>query len=426
MIYSKNKVKKPIKENFNKHLNGITISSESASEEGFEVEPVDNTNKNNDGYENHRSLEDYLGFDPDLGLTRSEELSKGPFEDYFKNPKIMEKFSEYMDITDKDTRKFLITMTEAEQNSALLSLTSKLYDNIVSKVDDIDYRDIPNTKGDITKLPNYDKLRECIDLLRDILKEYKQDTSPIDEISVALSNVIARKDLFNRAFRLDVELPIIMYNNLVLAIIDAVSFMIATSIEFIKVPNQDSFQIVLDKVAYTKTKNNMLYHNLKNINKLCAKGDFDKALNHIIKTKTNGTAHEAGVLGAAVAIGGTKAFGIGVAIGAVLALIPILRSLIFLFYHARMRLSEFFDIQADLLQMNAYNLQNSEDMMEERKEKVVSKQLKIVEWFRKAANRLSFTNKKAEVETTKEINSNNNKLTINDINASGNGVSALF
>lgn len=393
-----------------------TISSESAADDGFEYKTPDATNKDNEGYKNDKTLEDYLGYNPELGLTRSEELSKGDYEDFFRDPKIMEKFTEHMDMTDDKTRKTILYMNEADQNAVLTSLTSKLYDKIVTKVDDIDYGDIPNTKGDITKLPNYEKLRDCISILRDIITEYKQDPTPIDELSKAMSNIMSRKDLFNKAFRMDVELPIIMYNNTVLGIIEGVSYMIATCIEFIKVPNNDSFQIVLDKMAYNKSKSNMIYSSLKKFNKSCDKGEFDKAMNHVMNTKIkNEGAIVAGIAGS-----------IGAAVVLVLAIIPILRELVFLFYHIRMRVSDFFDIQADLLQMNAYNLQQREDIDNEKKEKTVSKQLKIVELFRKIANKISFTTKKAEVNATKEIIDDSKKTKINDLDVETPSVSALF
>lgn len=392
------------------------VSSENPSEEGFET--------NNNGFEFENK--GFAGMDPDeyiaavtgLGMVRSEELTEGPYEDFFKDPRVMEKFTEHMDIADAATRKAIISMNEAEQGAALTSLTSKLYDNIVEKVDDIDYGDIPNTKGDITKLPNYNKLTECIELLRSILIEFKQDTSPIDVISEGLANVTTRKDLFGRAFRYNVELPIIMYNNVVLSIINGVSYMIATSIEFIKTPNQDSFKITLDKVAYAKSKSNMLYNNLKKFNSSCKNGDFDKAMEHVLQNRIKGIGEAA--VGAAIA-------GIASTVVILLSIIPILREMVFFFYYTRMRVSDFFDIQADLLQMNAYSVQNSESKTEEEKTHIVSKQLKIVELFRKIANKISFTGRKAEVDTNKEIAISSRKMKIDELDIKdSSSVSALF
>ena len=423
----------------NRHVDTATVEkfravSESASSEDLGHEKEDLV-PNNTGFEG-MSIEDYLGYNPDLGVARNEELEEDPvYGDFFRNPVVMEAFNEYLDLTDPVTRKAVLVMNEAEQTSILTALTSKLYDNIVAKVDDIDYGEIPSTKGDVTKLSNYAKLRECISLLHDILKEYKQDTTPIDQIALALANIESRKDLFTRAFKLDVELPIITYNNVVLSIINGVSYMIATCIEFIKTPNRDSFEITLDKVAYAKTKSNMLYNNLKKFNKCCADHNFDKSMNHIIDQYV--AKHEAAAIGHLVGAVGSK---IGLSAAAItigskiilvstiiLAIIPLLREMVYLFYFTRMRVSEFFDIQADLLQMNAYNVQNNNTMDAEKKEKIVSSQMKIVNFFRKMANKISINNRKGEVDATREIESSNRKMKIGDIGDElPDSVSVLF
>lgn len=401
--------------------------SESASSEGDLGHTKEELTPNNTGFEG-MNIDDYLKIYPDQGMARSDELKDDPvYGDFFRNPIVMEAFTEHFDLTDNLTRKGILAMNEAEQASVLTALTSKLYDNIVAKIDDIDYGEIPSTKGDVTKLSNYPKLRECIKLLRDILNEYKQDTTPIDEIGLALVNIESHKDIFTKAFRMDVELPIIMYNNMVLSIINGVSYMIATCIEFIKTPNRDGFDIVLDKVAYAKTKSNMLYTNLKRFNKCCKDNKFDKAMNHIIDTYVN--KHEAaiGTVGAAAAIFSNPFVWIPAVIVLIVTIIPILRELVFLFYYTRMRVSEFFDIQADLLQMNAYNVENDNTMDASKKEKVVSGQMKIVNFFRKMANKISINNRKAEVETTKEIEANNKKMKLTDVtNELPDSVSVLF
>lgn len=402
----------------------ISSVSESAAAIDNALNHTEDQLKPNDtGFEG-LTPEKLYGFNPDQGLTRSEDLTKSSYEDFFRDPKIMTAFTEHLDLSDSLTRKAVIHMNEADQSSILTALTSKLYDNIVSKVDDIDYGEIPSTKGDITKLLNYNKLNECIELLKNILKEFKQDSAPIDEIAKAMSNVSVNKDIFIRAYKFDCELPIVMYNNVVLSIISGVSYMIATCIEFMKTPNQDTFQITLDKVAFAKTKNNMLYNNLKRFNKCCASGEFQKGMEHILQ-------HRIKKLGeaAAIGVGGGILAAIGVAgiIAIITHIIPILREMVFFFYYTRMRVSDFFDIQADLLQMNAYNVENNSNKDDAEKERIVSKQLKIVELFRKIANKISFTGRKAEVETSKEIVRSSKKMKLNDISDElPDSVSVLF
>ena len=365
-----------------------------------------------------------------LGMERDEKLVDSSYSDFFRNKDIMAMFSEAFDLKDSKTRKILLSLDEADQKSVLTSLTSRLYNNIVNKMDDIDYGTIPDSKGDITKIYNFDKLTECVSLLSDIAKEFKQDTSAMDTVSLAISNVETRKDLFERAFKFDCEIPQMTYNNIVLSIISSVSLLIATCIEFIKTPNKDTFDIVLDKVSYAKTKNSMLFNTLKKFNKICANNNFDKSMNNIIKEKVNSGYSEGAItLGAGIA----AKIGIGIAIGAIALVViknlfDILREPVYLFYALRVRISDFFDMQADLIQMNVYNLQNNNTMDEEKKEHIIAKQLEHAERFRKYANTFEVKVKKAESNAYKELTQDSKKVKFDDVSNEipDSAVSALF
>lgn len=365
-----------------------------------------------------------------LGMERDEKLVDSSYSDFFRNKDIMAMFSEAFDLKDSKTRRILLALDEADQKSVLTSLTSRLYNNIVNKMDDIDYGTIPDSKGDITKIDNFDKLTECVSLLSDIAKEFKQDTSAMDTVSLAISNVETRKDLFERAFKFDCEIPQITYNNIVLSIISSVSLLIATCIEFIKTPNKDTFDIVLDKVSYAKTKNSMLFNTLKKFNKICANNNFDKSMNSIIKEKVNSGYSEGAItLGAGIA----AKIGIGIAIGAIALVViknlfDILREPVYLFYALRVRISDFFDMQADLIQMNVYNLQNNNTMDEEKKEHIIAKQLEHAERFRKYANTFEVKVKKAESNAYKELTQDSKKVKFDDVSDEipDSAVSALF
>lgn len=324
----------------------------------------------------------------------------------------------HFDITHNETRKILLAINEVDQNVVLTALTSKLYDHIVNKVDDIDYGDIPDTKGDITKLGNYDKLTDCVDIIKSILVEYKQDTRSIDVVSKAIDNVIARKELFEKGFRYNVEFVIVTYSTIVLSIISSVSFLISTCIEFIKLPTNEDFELTLDKVALNKTKQNLLFTNLDKFNNSCAKGEIDNALEFIIKNGAkNFTGAEIGMVAGGLAL-----------VGIILNILPILRELVFFFYYSRTRVSDYFDIQADLLQMNAYNLQNSKVKTAEERKRIVAKQMKIVDLFRNLSNKLAISNKESEVKATKEIINTNKQYKTDEVldSVPDSATSALF
>ncbi len=381
-----------------------------------------NTEEARDIYAEGSLVEDEKTFDPSKYFSFQDEDKVNPslFDDekvFYRDHVYNKAITEYFNMTDRKTTKVLTHLNEAGQNTVLMNLTSKLYDKIVSKCDDIDYGEIPATKGDITKLSKYNDMKETISIMHDILKEYNQDTGPVDELSVALSNVEARKDLFERAYRYNSELPIAMYCNVVLGIISGISYMIATSIEFIKDPGTESFRVALDKMSYAKTKDHMIYSTLKSFNKTCANKDFDRAMEAVLKASTKN--FTGGVVLGGIAIG---------ILGVILVLIPVLRELIFLFYYTRMRISDFFDIQADLLQANAYALESNTTLNKTEQKKVMAKQLKTVEHFRKISNAFAIEIKKAEVASVKEKRQDDEtKMLIDDIDGldSSSG-SALF
>lgn len=360
-----------------------------------------------------KEYSDDIFYGLDTKLNRTIPLDDDEKEKFYTYPEFNKAISEHMDLIDSKTRKSLINLSEESQESVLTALTSKLYDNIAKKANEINYGDIPLTKGDITKLPNYDKLRETITLLKDIIKEYRQDSAPIDTLAEAMSNIETRKELFERSYRYDIELPMLMYNTTVLSIITGVSYMISVCIEFIKSTKDETFDTVLDTVAYKKSKEHLIYNSLMKFNKSCSSGDFDKSMNYLIDSKTKK------LTGTVFMVGGIAI------VALILNIIPILREMIFFFYYARTNISDFFDVQADLLQMNAYNIEHNETRDIEERKDIAEKQIKISELFRNIAKKIAVDSKQAEAKSVNDTSRENKKLKIDDL-SSEETVSALF
>lgn len=313
---------------------------------------------------------------------------------------------EYFDCSHRETRQIMVSINEEDQTSVLTSLTSKLYDHIVNKVDDIDFGSIPDSKGDITKVQNFNQMMDCIAVIRNYLIQFKQDTkSTIDIVDEAIDNIAERVDAFSKGFKFDVEFVMVTYSSLVLACISSVSFLISSAIEFIKEPNSDSFDIVVNKVGLQKTKNNLLFGNLKKFNDSCNKGEFDKAINYVL---ANTIKHESITVGTGVIA--------GVAMGGILlTIVPVIRELIFFFYHSRVGIADYFETQADLLQINAFNTQNRADLNASKKKEISSKQMKIVATFRKIANFFAIDAKQSEMKATKEIQDSKKKYKADEL-----------
>ena len=119
---------------------------------------------------------------------------------------------EYFDLSDKSTLRFITSLNEDDKSTVITALASSLYDKIVEKVDDINFGSIPKSKGDITKVDKYQDTVECLDIIKKLVLEYKENPECVDTVINAINNIKTRKALFMKAFSLKVELPMILYN----------------------------------------------------------------------------------------------------------------------------------------------------------------------------------------------------------------------
>jgi hypothetical protein len=190
---------------------------------------------------------------------------------------------ENFDLSDRMTRQYIATLEDAKQDQLLTSLSSALYDKITTRVEDIDFGTIPASRGDITKVEGFNTTQDCLNIIRRLVIEYKQNTSIVDVVLSAIQNIKDRKGIFTKAYALNVELPMLVYNTMVMSVEGATSLMISTCIQYIKDPTSNTFKTALDKVVYTKTLDNMLFKQLINFNNICANGSLDKIMEDVIK-----------------------------------------------------------------------------------------------------------------------------------------------
>lgn len=315
---------------------------------------------------------------------------------------------EHFNVSDRKQRQILLALDEADQNQVMMSLSGKLYDMIVKRVDEIDYGQIPESKGDITKIPNYMDLTECLQTIHDLLVEYKQPTDPIDTVMESIENLKDSKKLWERAFAVDCSFPIVTYNTIALSIVSSVSFLISTSIEFIKDPVQNNYNIALDKVGYTKSKNNLLFKNLAKFNKAYKKGEVEKTMEQLIKANNqvkteNGTIKEdAAVIVAGIALTATV-------ISLISCLVPLLQELVAMLYCARQNVSDYLSVQSDLVRLNAENVKLDYTKTESERNKIYQKQSKIADVFKKISNKLAIKFKSSEKQAEKIVKDDNAK-----------------
>lgn len=318
---------------------------------------------------------------------------------------------EHFDITDRETRKILVTINEADQNQVMGNLAAKLYDAIVNKVTDIDFGQIPASRGDITKIPNYLDMVSCLTTIRDMMVESKQSTGSADIIFLAIENMKKYQKIWEKGYVLENEMVIVFYNTIALSIVSAISLLTSATIEFVKNPQSDVIDIELAKVANHKTKDNLLFKNLDKFNKACRKGDIEKIFNDVLiaqRQLKEGTVIKESI--SAILFTGAMVLGL------LSTVIPILHQLTNALYCLRQNVAEYLAGEADVIRLNAEKVQYNRAKTPEQKKKIIARQHKIADHFKKWANKLMIKANKADVEAQKQIKKDrSNKSKIGDV-----------
>ena len=374
---------------------------------------------------------------------------------------------EYFDPSNSTEFRALMNLNEEQQDRVLANLATKLYDHIVNEITDIDFGDIPTSKGDITRIPNYLDMVDCINIIHDICVRFKQPTTATDTLFKAIQNLKDTKEIWRKSFDIKAGLGMNTYNTLALGIVCSVSLLISSAIEFIK--NQEGdFEFLINKVGMQKSLDSVLFKSLKEFNDGCADGTFMKAIIIANNSKVNISEAEVVSFDEAAMIdtlvrtakefinshgpdfmkngfNKAKAFasditkgstatmtgagivtGIGGLIVIVAVLLPTIRNAVHWFFSSKQKLSDYFAIQASLLEINANNVKYMNSKSSTEREKIAEKQMKWISRFREISNKLSVNMSKAEKSAKNKLEQESNqKLTMNDVEKPSN-VSALF
>lgn len=321
----------------------------------------------------------------------------------------------YFDLTDRETSITIAAIKEhkVDRDSVILQLTNKLYDYITKNITKIDYGSIPYTKGDITRLPEYKDLMDCIDVIEGVLKEYHQQLYPTLTIKTAINNLKKDKDIYRKGYASNVDFIIMTYNNTVMSIVGSVSLLISTCLEFFSDPHTNQFKISLDKTALKNSRESLMFKSVERYNKIAATGELNDTFEKLIKVRAKNFD------------GATAALIIG---GSILLfnIIPILRELTYYYYYSRASFSEYIEQQADLLRVNAMILDNKGG-----KENKASarKQREIADKFQRISDKFAVIDKEASKKTKDQITKEDrNKLKIDDVadHLPDSAASALF
>lgn len=311
---------------------------------------------------------------------------------------LYECYQEYCNIDKPSSVQYIGSLNEAEQRSELSTLVTRLYKMITNKITSIDYKLIAKSQGDVTKFVHFDQTKECIDVLLNLAKEANDGSEKeVEVINKALLNLVDKRDLFIKGFRLNIGLIEITYNNILMAIIADIGFMTSVCVEFIKNPNS-TVTMEINNLKEYRTRFDMIHGNLARFNEICDNGDLDKSFEPMISLKAK---KFVGELTTAALVMFCTVLGVSVVITILKSIVPICRELAFIFYDARLKISTYFELQKKLLEANALRVRSDKSI--EDAQKVADRQLAIAKFFERVANKFMFDYVPAQKRVEKEL-----------------------
>ena len=295
-------------------------------------------------------------------------------------------------------RNELMALSEADLSNVNNVMITNLYKTIIDK-SHIDFGDIPNTKGDITKYSGYKGMENALSILREISQKSNMKMEEIDVVSDAISFITLRKELFEKGFKLEKEFIILQYNSLVMACVESVSVLISSYVDYVKRPDKIDFKIIQNP----QKSGWICIQNLQKFNLSVKNGDFDRVLNTSINSGSKGFI-------------GLDDVALGVAvIGGIALLIPIIREIIFYFYYSRMKTSEYLRQQADFLELNKLSVQNNPSISPQKKSAIIKAQEEKIKSLLDLSEKIKVNNVLSGKKTVSEITGQNKGWNFKDM-----------
>lgn len=280
-------------------------------------------------------------------------------------------------------------LTESEVKQINNSMITNLYKSAMDK-GYVNFDEIPDTKGDITKFSGYDNLIGSINLLKELSGRTNIKIKEVAIVETALMNIRTYKGHFERGFALNHGFVKMQYNSLVYACLESTSQLISSYVDFVKRVDRTEFTLIRGK----GNAGALCIKNLEHFNESVKKGDFNKVMQHLLQNGRENFLGGSGVLTGAVAITILTA-----------SIIPIMRELVYYFYHSRMVVSEYLQHQAMFLEMNRVNVESSSLPAKERNI-IIKKQTEYIKKLNKLSEKIKvngvITNKTANDELKKE------------------------
>lgn len=283
----------------------------------------------------------------------------------------------------------LMTLLEDSKAQVHSSLLDTLYRQINS-VRRIDFKDIDKSKGDALKL----SFAADIDISIKHLETAGKCAKELDTIKKAWSNIKNLSKSFIEGYKLGTDIIILTYESMVMAIVDGISTLITKTAS-----------------AVVKTKENVpgvSINVLGRFNAAVKKGTVSKMMKELNnKALANESLRPT-----------NEDFGltaIGIMAMVTLAMVPIIREIIFYFYYARMNLAQYLEQLKLYIQINEVEIKNNSNFDAAKKKDIIEKQNVWIERLDSLSDKIRVNQSVGEKSAKSEIKKHNSSLTLDNV-----------
>lgn len=155
-------------------------------------------------------------------------------------------------------------------------LVELLYRDILSK-QDLNFGNIPDSKGNITKFKYYENIEKCIDALTKLLDQNKVEEL---KLTVDLRNmIVAERETFEYGFKMGIDIIEVTYNTLVMTLMEMINICIYAYVDYLKNAKEIDFD-------FKVFKNNSLIviRSTRQVTRSYAKGEWQKMMGSFKKS----------------------------------------------------------------------------------------------------------------------------------------------
>lgn len=305
-------------------------------------------------------------------------------------------------------------LDEASRVQVTDKVMTDMFKFITDKYNSIDFSEIEKSAGDYKRFKYAQLVDENVQVLHNIYEANKEKDGAskfldtLDNIKRCESFLLDKREQFMYLYRTNTGFAQLIYTSMVSSMVYAVSALVAQTIRFVTLEDDDDLSVVYDEM------NNAAKNiHVKNVNNAANSiPQFSKYIDLAFEDKKRRLSESVTLASLTAAITSNPAVAaVGVAAAIILLIpriIPFIREVIYSIYFSRVNMAQAIGIQVELIRTNIETLETSG----RGTKKVIARQRSIANKLEKLQNIIVVRTLNAQPLTSREISNENKRLNI--------------